>query len=538
LLHEIAVRYNAALVNPLLAITVLIVTAFTCDAVAQRNQLRPADFEPLTELPWEAPSSTLGSVIDRIFRESNPSIRYPLLAEYLRMVPVKQLGEAFDRSISLEGTQTPDSLVEFFLEIWASRDPQSCWERTKQLFRVVGIEEGWLGYDDWSTRRPIEVQNLEAIQSSPFWLERDSLISFPLGVEKANVPEDERVRIMKEFTELWFATFKTWPGYQRPQGRWASYGGYSSNGREIIKALSQSLAETRQFLTQGHYIYDAPAVEIALRRWLKAEPTSALEVLKSAREIKWTLDGYWERRPDGPSIELLLIWAKLDMPGLAKWAESLAADKDDDYLRGQGFLLSRVDRETRERWLAAARSGDPDEAWEKTESLLENWAMWDPAAAADAALVTDNSETILSVILCMDGPWGSGVKNGCHAGIGFIKDFDVSRLPAQIYEDKFINWEEIMETWGEIDIGEAARYGFDFILRTGDAPREDLIKYFSGIDGFTDDAMMDRTFCSMRVWAVVRPKEMAGWIPTIKDKEMRNALWWLLQNPWGWGNGD
>jgi hypothetical protein len=28
---------------------------------------------------------------------------------------------------------------------------------------------------------------------------------------------------------------------------------------------------------------------------------------------------------------------------------------------------------------------------------------------------------------------------------------------------------------------------------------------------------------------------MAEWIPTIKDKEMRNALWWLLQNPWGWG---
>ena len=62
-----------------------------------------------------------------------------------------------------------------------------------------------------------------------------------------------------------------------------------------------------------------------------------------------------------------------------------------------------------------------------------------------------------------------------------------------------------------------------------------MIKYFRGTDGFTDDAMMDRTFCSMRVWAVVKPNAMADWIPSIKDEEMRKALWWLLQNPWGWG---
>jgi len=91
------------LVNALLALTVLVLAGPGGDAIAQRNQLRPADFEPLTELPWEAPNTTLDSVLDRIFREPNPSIRYPLLAEYLRMVPAEQLSHAFDRSISLEG---------------------------------------------------------------------------------------------------------------------------------------------------------------------------------------------------------------------------------------------------------------------------------------------------------------------------------------------------------------------------------------------------------------------------------------------------
>ena len=45
--------------------------------------------------------------------------------------------------------------------------------------------------------------------------------------------------------------------------------------------------------------------------------------------------------------------------------------------------------------------------------------------------------------------------------------------------------------------------------------------------------MIDRTFCALRVWAVVQPKEMQTWIDTIKDADLQKALRWLLQNPWG-----
>jgi hypothetical protein len=86
------------------------------------------------------------------------------------------------------------------------------------------------------------------------------------------------------------------------------------------------------------------------------------------------------------------------------------------------------------------------------------------------------------------------------------------------------------------DIGEAARYSLDFMLRYDYAPRENLIKLFSGDDKFSSDwDMIDRTFCALRVWAVVRPNEMKTWIATIKDAEMRKALTWLLNNPWGTG---
>jgi hypothetical protein len=87
-----------------------------------------------------------------------------VLGEYLRTIPVEQLGKAFDFCIKLEGTQTPEDLVAFFLKIWAKRDPKGCWKRTKGLFDVVGIGDGWLNYDSWKKRDPITVQNLTAIR--------------------------------------------------------------------------------------------------------------------------------------------------------------------------------------------------------------------------------------------------------------------------------------------------------------------------------------------------------------------------------------
>jgi hypothetical protein len=50
--------------------------------------------------------------------------------------------------------------------------------------------------------------------------------------------------------------------------------------------------------------------------------------------------------------------------------------------------------------------------------------------------------------------------------------------------------------------------------------------------------MIDRTFCALRVWAVVKPDEMKKWIATLDDAEMRKALTWLLEHPWGIGSAE
>ena len=277
--------------------------------------------------------------------------------------------------------------------------------------------------------------------------------------------------------------------------------------------------------------------EIAVRRWLQAEPAAALEIIKISREKKWPPSrGQLEPRSAGPSTELLMIWAKVDLPAITHWAESLDLQKDNLARKAKGLLMSRVDAATRQRWLAEAARAKPDD--ELLTDLLSAWAGWDPKSALDAALATKNADTIERV--GTDGAYGPGDDqpfNSSHFGMGVIKDFDVASLPERLRRNVISEWGiAIMEQWGDIDVGEAARYGLDFMLRNKYAPRQNLLKLFSGDDRFASDSdMIDRTFCALRVWAVVKPDEMKAWIATLKDAEMRKALTWLLENPLGTG---
>ena len=515
-----------------LLLALLLISSAT-HTLAARNHLKTTDFEPLTSLPWKKPDAKLETVLDAIFREPNQAIRYPVLAEYLRSIPVGQLGKAFDICITLEDTQTPDNLVEFFLPIWAKRDPKGCWKRTKELFHLVGIEEGWLGYDSWKDRSRITVQDIEAIRASPFWITSGPLIAFPLGVDASPLPKQERVRIMKEFSTQWFDRFKSWPGDDRASGNWK----YPADARELVGIFDRSLSSLRNYASESHPISDETAFEVALRRWLLAEPAAAQEIVNKARKTKWPpRTGETQPRSAGPSTELLMIWAKADLPAMIRWAESLDIRKDDVAFEARQFLMSRVDQATRKRWLADAKAEGPAE--DRTVGLLDGWAAWDPKPALDAAVAINDAETLEDVVSAtVDGPWHLGAFNTWHSGLDVIKDFDVTKLQKEIRHAIRSNWGQfVMEAWGEIDVGAAARHGLDFMLSTDYAPRDRLMKFFSGHDEYPDEGgMIDRTFCALRVWAVVKPDEMKAWIATQKDAEMRKALTWLLQHPWGTG---
>ncbi len=499
-------------------------------ALAERNPIKPSDFKPLTELPWEKSDASLEEVLEAIYLEPNMAIRYPVLAEYLRVIPGSQLETAFDRCIALEGFQTPSQLVELFLAIWAGRDPDSCWRLTQKLFHVVGIEGGWLAYDSWNARDKITVQDLEAIRTSTFWLDSSALASFPLGVDRSEVPVEERVRLMKEFIETWLAAFHSWPG-----DLWSHY---DFDARSLMYVFRASDSELKGFINQSHYLYDKAAVELALRRWLKTKPSAAIDVLQVGREMKWTTHNGTSPEPWRPPPELLMLWADADLPATVRWAKELDPH-NPGAAEAKGFLMGRVGETTRESWLSEARKEDAgkDAENDAVKSLLGGWAQWDPHPALEAALATNDFDAIVRVATdAAYGPFPGHPHNTTHFGLGVIKEFDVAKIPAEIRMSILRDggWEAIMEQWGDIDIGETARYGMDVILRTDYVPRDGLIRFLSGEDVYPDEGgVLDRTFCALRVWAVVRPEEMKAWIATLKDTEMQKALTWLLDHPWG-----
>ena len=91
-----------------------------------------------------------------------------------------------------------------------------------------------------------------------------------------------------------------------------------------------------------------------------------------------------------------------------------------------------------------------------------------------------------------------------------------------------------MEQWDSMDVAAAAKFGLAYLIRTDYAPRNGLVRFFSGDNIYGgEDGMIDRTFCALRMWAVVRPGEMKEWINTVEDEALRKALFWLVDNPWG-----
>jgi len=285
-----------------------------------RLNWKPTDFQPLTELPWKdnGEPQDVPKIIERIFREPNPAIRYPVLAEYLRQVPMLHFALAFDAAVMLEGTQKPSEVVARMLRIWAERDPQAAWERTQQLARLVGFEEGVLQYDSWKGRPKIQVQDLDALRVSRYWLGRHALLTFPIGVEASEVPKTKKLRLLKAFADLWFEKFQCWPG--------AIAAAYSKDEQRLTDMLrAGSYDQIRQGVVSSNEEMSTAAFEVRLRRWLFEHPEEGPEIMQRLLHQHWTAGPVapTPERNTSASRDLLLLWSQLDSKSLLAWSESV-----------------------------------------------------------------------------------------------------------------------------------------------------------------------------------------------------------------------
>jgi hypothetical protein len=180
------------------------------------------------------------------------------------------------------------------------------------------------------------------------------------------------------------------------------------------------------------------------------------------REIRSSglMRGMWKRELQGLPRHI---------PTLPEFFVDPDIHKDDLGEKARAFLMSRLDATTRERWLADAKS--ENEKDDLTSPLIEGWAKWDPHSALEFAAAAKDPDIIKAAAAAACWlPWD--VDNMRHCGLGALKNLNVFDLPEAIRGEATESWSQmVMEGWGEIDIGETARYGLDFMLRTNYAPR-------------------------------------------------------------------
>ena len=523
-------------IPPLFLLLLLIVALTPCTPAAERPILKPQDFKPLTEIPWTKKDdivTPMKQVMEAIFREPNATVRLTLLQVYLNEIPVEQIGRAFNLAIEQENSQTLDELVEVMLRTWARRDPHRCWSRVKELFRVVGLEDGWLMFDDWDVKRSaMLVQDRAALQASPFRLRRDALLGFPVGVDNSEIAPSERVRLMQDFLRHWFEAFDTWPESQLKvhDARWTG---------DFVGAFTMSGDAARTYCGQTHQEYEAATILIALRRWLVGAPSEAPQILTIARDLKDPLGS------EAPPEELFRLWADTDRAGMIKWAESPDKKPDALVIRARGLLISEVDEATRARWLTQYKVQDEDDR-HFTPGLFRSWAAWDPKGALDAAIQIGDPGLITSVghYACC-GPYMGHTMNAARLGFRVVRDLDITSLPETLRKDIMEDWGmSPLEGWGGIDAGGTARFGITLLetfnyysVANDDVIKDEVIEFFAGRNNEYRDGghVVDRTFCSLRTWAATKPTEMKAWVATLKDAKLREALTWLADNPWGPG---
>ena len=494
---------------------------------AQAQTLRlnwqPTDFQPLSSLPWkDTELHEVPKIVERIFREPNPAIRYPVLAEYLRQVPMLHFAAAFDVALLLEGTQTPNDLVLLMLRIWAQRDPQEAWERTQMLADLVGIEDGCLNYDSWNRRAKITVQNLAAIRASRYYLRPSALLTFPDGVEASEVSESEKARLLKAFGGLWFERFQGWP--REPQLR------YTSRNDGVLWSLHASPASLKNDDPQASGLPAEAAFEAGLRHWIWERKEDGPEIVQHILRKRWPADPatHTAEHPAIISREFLLSWSQANFNSLMEWQDSAQQSNPREVWIARCIMMKRVGKAIREKWLADIPAKNP-------EDHLCVLASWAPELAMERAVRTKEPEIIRHVGEAAVYGFGGLTWNRSHAGLGFINSFDLQSLPKEVREPLSWQWGITpMEEWSDVDAGEAARYGFRFLMQQSWCSKENLLRLFSGDDQFAEDAsMIDRTFCALRVWAVLRPDEMRTWISKQSGADARKALTWLSEHPWG-----
>ncbi|MEM7012162.1 MAG: hypothetical protein AAF585_11820 [Verrucomicrobiota bacterium] len=285
--------------------------------------------------------------------------------------------------------------------------------------------------------------------------------------------------------------------FERGEIEWDGDVDFESVRRALTNATNDLDVVLNDSLARRHMA----AFVIAARRQIVATPQKAPEVLILAEQFS-----------DSAASEVRWSWGRVE----GDWAWSwFKANRPRDLGEDAGQdLFPFVSKSRREVMLRFANR------W-RTSTFL-NWAKLDAVAAFQASLNLDGREGYSSFA---EHAWYR-----CNIEFqSIIEAIESIETPLES-----INGAMILEDWGELDVGQASRWGAHWLLTTGETDRDHLLRVWTGQAEPIGESIEGRTLGCLRKWAVCEPHRMREWIEVLEaDLEVKQALTWLLNNPLG-----
>jgi hypothetical protein len=487
-------------------------------------------FRVLSGLPWMEAGSTRQAVLERIFHEPHPLVRYEVLREYLHTaLPVEEFPAAFKECLALEQADFPGAVPEFVMRAWAERDPAAALRRCQTLFDLV-IEGAPLGFSTWS--KPIRTGNLEKTRDSSYWFgSRGVVHACWKGMAAAELAPDSRKKLEAEFTAAYARRFQASPpkDVEEPAQIWArrhrsSYVNHPATissdaemGGEFLRLLTAPPEEIPGMLKWPREPWDDVLFPRALIRWMNGDAKKAPQIMERV------LEAYDPRRTyrDDPAVmdvipaEFLVEWAILDGAAFMAWA----TEKHRGW-RAEAVYLTVMSKEKEYDVETKDRAVTPKASKSECHKL---WITLDPQGALPRLFRYYGEEPDIHAAL--DDLWRSDPPaNYWRKVVAAFSDMD-RRGSGN-------------EAWGVTMVSATVdframikQYGLPWCLHSGELKESQVADIFSNRQAMGNELGLRNTFSALRTWAILRPREMRAWIDGEKfTAGLREALLWLLDN--------
>lgn len=366
-----------------------------------------------------------------------------LLEGYLDLLPADAYPAAYEALRSLQLRQRGFEMCTL-IQKWAEKDPEAAWKIVEPWFLHAFTEDHFI--DEWSEKMA-PPKKLAPLAPGVVIPEDYHFSAFEIGLSKSIVSDEVKTRLKRSFDKamarLYPEELNASPPPQQQPATASDEAPLPPEPepevdfkfvREVLAAPAQSLP---QMLESAIRRRNEAALVCGLRRWVMQDSISAPEVLAWA-----------EKHAPEEQAAVLATWSILMPQQAYAW---LSARDPETFVELSHAVIAHLPDDLRVDLLQRVQAQkDLNFPYnEDLSSILAEWAITDPGRAFNTALTLGGP------------PLYSECANEAFYRMPQLAEFRqplISAIQAVSVLVDDDNAYTMMEEWGDIDVGEAARW--------------------------------------------------------------------------------